>query len=236
MKRPYMICHILSALDGRISGPFMGTTEGAEMGKAYGDIRNQLAADAWLFGTVTVKEMTGNIKPELERSGNQVALGDFIVKSEEAFYYIAVDAQGEIGWKSGIFHRQGAKPAQVIEILTEQASLEVRAYLQEKQVAYIIAGKTEIDWKLAAEKLYEEFGIRTMLICGGGMINWSFLQAGLLDELSLLIAAAADGAPGKPTVFDKVPFLSVGVPKEFSLKSIERIGENGVWLKYQVKN
>lgn len=29
---------------------------------------------------------------------------------------------------------------------------------------------------------------------------------------------------------------SVGVPKEFSLKSIERIGENGVWLKYQVKN
>ncbi len=81
-----------------------------------------------------------------------------------------------------------------------------------------------------------EFGIRTMLICGGGMINWSFLQAGLLDELSLLIAAAADGAPGKPTVFDKVPFLSEGVPKEFSLKSIERIGENGVWLKYQVKN
>ena len=29
---------------------------------------------------------------------------------------------------------------------------------------------------------------------------------------------------------------SVGVPKEFSLKSVERIGENGIWLKYQVKN
>ena len=25
MKRPYVICHILSALNGRISGPFMGT-------------------------------------------------------------------------------------------------------------------------------------------------------------------------------------------------------------------
>ncbi len=33
MKQSYMICHILSALDGRISGPFMGTTEGAEMGE-----------------------------------------------------------------------------------------------------------------------------------------------------------------------------------------------------------
>ncbi len=26
MKRPYVICHILSSLDGKITGPFMGTT------------------------------------------------------------------------------------------------------------------------------------------------------------------------------------------------------------------
>ena len=25
MKRPYVICHILSSLDGKINGPFMGT-------------------------------------------------------------------------------------------------------------------------------------------------------------------------------------------------------------------
>ena len=25
MKKPYVICHILSSLDGKINGPFMGT-------------------------------------------------------------------------------------------------------------------------------------------------------------------------------------------------------------------
>lgn len=25
MERPYVICHILSSLDGKITGPFMGT-------------------------------------------------------------------------------------------------------------------------------------------------------------------------------------------------------------------
>lgn len=25
MERPYVICHILSSLDGKINGPFMGT-------------------------------------------------------------------------------------------------------------------------------------------------------------------------------------------------------------------
>ncbi len=25
MERPYVICHILSSLDGKIAGPFMGT-------------------------------------------------------------------------------------------------------------------------------------------------------------------------------------------------------------------
>lgn len=41
MDRPYMICHILSALDGKISGEFMGTEAAQSAGAEYGRIRLQ---------------------------------------------------------------------------------------------------------------------------------------------------------------------------------------------------
>ena len=63
MNRPYVICHILSSLDGKINGPFMtaGTTK--SLGGEYGKIRTEMNADAWLYGTTIVKEFnkdTGN--------------------------------------------------------------------------------------------------------------------------------------------------------------------------------
>ena len=36
MKRPYVICHILSSLDGKINGPFMGTQSAGSLAREYG--------------------------------------------------------------------------------------------------------------------------------------------------------------------------------------------------------
>ena len=39
MNRPYVICHILSSLDGKINGPFMETESVREPGAKYGKYR-----------------------------------------------------------------------------------------------------------------------------------------------------------------------------------------------------
>ena len=92
-----------------------------------------------------------------------------------------------------------------------------------------------LDSKIAVEKLYRLFGIDTLLICGGGTINWTFLQQGAVDELSLLIAPAADGNPDSVTVFEKSALLPPGSPAVFQLKNIERLKGEGVRLVYTVK-
>ena len=66
MNRPYIICHILSALDGKITGRFMETAGARTAGEEYSRIRTAFHADAWLYGTVTTKEFTGDRKPETE--------------------------------------------------------------------------------------------------------------------------------------------------------------------------
>lgn len=235
MERAYIICHILSALDGKITGAFMETEAAQNVGEEYARIRSEYQADAWLYGTVTTKEFTQGRKPKLDLEA-EVPDGDFIAVSSAPLYYVSIDTQGEIGWESGTFRKDGRPDAHVIEVLTERTAPAYRAYLRKCGVSYILAGSEMLDSKMAAEKLYRLFGIDTLLICGGGTVNWTFLQQGTVDELSLLIAPVADGNPDSVTVFEKSDFLPECMPVEFALKNIEKLKGSGVRLVYTVND
>ena len=235
MERPYVICHILSSLDGKINGPFMETEAVGELGAEYGKDRTKMDADAWLYGTTTTKEFTGFRKPVLENV-SEVPDGDYIADNRAELYYISVDVDGEIGWESGIFRNKGRAPAHVIEILTASTQAAYKAYLRKTGVSYIIAGEKKLDCETAMKKLYELFHIEKVLICGGGVVNWSFLQAGMVDELSLFLAPVTDGSSGTASIFTQIPLLTEGKPVEFLLRETEKIGDGGLRLNYQVKN
>lgn len=235
MKRPYIICHILSSLDGRINGPFRGTEAVRELRAGYGRVRTELDADAWLYGTATTKEFLQFRKPELEEAA-EVPDGDYIADTDAELYYISVDAEGELGWESGIWKREGRPDAHVVEVLTEAAPAAYRAYLRRIGASYIICGEASLDCRAAAEKLFRCFGIKKVLICGGGMVNWSFLQAGIVDELNLFLAPVTDGSAGTASLFTKIPSLTEGEPVEFRLNRIEQIGDGGLYLNYRTYN
>lgn len=235
MNRPYIVCHILSALDGKITGSFMGTSAAQAVGGEYARIRGEYHADAWLYGTKTTKEFTAFRKPELDEISTAVPDGDFVARTNASLYYVSVDTLGEIGWESGTFCKPGRPDAHVIEVLTEKTPMVYRAYLRQKGVSYILAGSDTLDCMIAVEKLYHRFGIETMLICGGGTVNWTFLQQGVLDELSLLLAPVADGSPDTVTVFEKMPFLPDCDPIQFRLKKVEQLENDGVRLLYTVR-
>lgn len=235
MNRPYIICHILSALDGKIAGAFAGTKAAQSASEEYARIRSEYQAEAWLYGTTTTKEFTQYRKPVLEPARVDVPEGDYIAETDLGFYYISPDTAGEIGWESGIFQKPGRHDAHVIEILTKETPVAYRAYLRKKGVSYIIAGDTSLDCKVAVEKLKRLFRINTILICGGGIVNWTFIQQGVVDELSLLLASAADGNSSTPTVFEKSELLDTTTPVEFQLKNVEQLKDSGIRLTYLVK-
>lgn len=235
MERPYVICHILSSLDGKINGPFMGTEAVGALGAEYGQYRTKMNANAWLYGTTTTKEFTDFREPVLEKAG-EVPDGDFVADDGAELYYISVDVDGEIGWESGTFRNKGRAPAHVIEILTASTQAAYKAYLRKTGVSYIIAGEKRLDCETAMKKLYELFHIEKVLICGGGVVNWSFLQAGMVDELSLFLAPVTDGGSGAASLFTQIPSLTEGKPVEFLLQETEKIGDGGLRLNYLAKN
>ncbi len=65
----------------------------------------------------------------------------------------------------------------MITVLTEAVLDDYLAFLQSKGVSYLFGGKTDLNLKSVLEKLRKEFGIKKLLLEGGGKINGSFLAA-----------------------------------------------------------
>ncbi len=78
-----------------------------------------------------------------------------------------------------------------------------------------------MDYRVLMEKLYRLFHIETLMLGGGGVLNWSFLQAGFCDEVSIVLAPAADGSNDTPALFAVRDGLSADVPMSFQLQQAE---------------
>lgn len=149
-------------------------------------------------------------------------------------YIVSADPSGKVGWTTNTIQYENRPEAHIIEIVTDKASDEYIAYLREHQISYVFAGSEQIDCTLASEKLLALFGIKTLMVSGGGYINWSFLQEGLIDEVSIVMTPVADGRTDTNTIFERVETLPELAPVGFKLKSVEIIEEDTLWLRYWV--
>jgi riboflavin biosynthesis pyrimidine reductase len=91
---------------------------------------------------------------------------------------------------------------------------------------------------LVLEILNRELGIQRLLLEGGGGSNGAFLRAGLIDEISLAICPAVDGAKGAPSIFDSSDRdAGVSAPiTSMTLASTEVLEGSVVWLRYRLQN
>ena len=218
-------------------GNYMETPEGEAASQVFYDIAFGPAPyykhQGWLSGRVTTDDnFTFYEKPELNEHAPAVPDGDFVAE-KSGMYYVSVDPSGRLGWKSSTLTYMDTT-AHVVEVLTDRASNAYKAFLRAKGISYIIAGNDSLDYVLAMEKLKTLFGIETLMLGGGAALNWSFIQAGMCDEVSVVVAAAADGSPTTQTLFMAREGLSSETPVRFHLQSAEVKDGGSVWLRYTV--
>ena len=240
MDRPYIFCHMLMSLDGKIVGKYMDTKECDEPSEQFYEIAFGKNAyykhQGWLSGRVTTDDnFTMYRKPKLDKTAPIVPPGDFITDGNYSMYFVSIDPLGKLGWQSNTLIYE-TTTAHVLEVLTEKASNAYKAMLRKLNISYVIVGKDELDYKLLMEKLYHKFNIKTLMLGGGGILNWSFIQAGLCDELSLVMAPVADGASQSPSIFETKEDLTSDKPVGFELKNVEVLENGGIWLRYLIKN
>lgn len=237
MDRPYIICHMLSSVDGKINGPYMDTPEAGYGCEEFESINTSFHCQAWMNGRVTVEEnMTFGCKPQIEKKPAIFPREDYVANAQAEMYMIAADPSGKLGWAQNYVEYADRPKAHIIEVLTNKVSDAYLSYLRKLKISYIFAGDTEIDCRKAVWKLKYLFGIERLKLGGGGILNWSFLQAGLVDELSIVIAPVTDGDSHTPTLFEKAEFPVQKATVSFTLKEAKPLENGCVWVHYMVNN
>ena len=225
MNKPYIIVHMMTSVDGRID---CGMTAQLAGEPEYYSTLDSLNVPTRISGRVTAET-------ELTRGGkfnsqNKEILGktDFAKNTTADSYNIVVDTKGTLQWG-----KENGNNFPHLIITSEQVTKDYLDYLNSQNISWIAAGKDQIDLAKAMEILADEFNIDRLAIVGGGKINGGFLEAGLVDEISILIGAGADGRTGQPSLFDGRPESSR--PIALQLKDVESYEDGAVWLRHLVK-
>jgi riboflavin biosynthesis pyrimidine reductase len=229
--KPYTVCHMVASVDGRILNS-RWRPQTREAGDLFERLHARLGGDAWLVGRVTGQEFA-KAKAYDARADRTYGREPWLARRDAQAYGVVLDANGRIAWgRSDI----GGDP--IVVVLTEQVSDAHLAGLRQDGVSYFFAGERELDLAAALEFLNRELGVKRLLLEGGGGNNGSFLRAGLIDEISVAIVPAVDGAKGAPSVFDSTEReAGLRAPlAQMSLESCEVLDGGSVWLRYRLRN
>jgi riboflavin biosynthesis pyrimidine reductase len=225
-----MICHMICSLDGRILQS-RWRPDNYKPGDLFEDLHDRIGGDAWIVGRVT---------------GQEFANGDRYLDTDETFprenwfasregniFGVVLDEQGKIVWGRGDI---GGDP--IVVVLTEAVSDAHLAGLRADGVSYVFAGSETIDLHAVPEILHRELGVNTLLVEGGGTANGEFLRAGLIDEISMALCPAIDGAAGAPSLFHSGEGdADVRAPLTgLTLTHHEVLPGGEIWLRYRVEN
>ena len=239
MNRPYIFCHMLTSLDGKIMGNYMSTPEGETGSTIFYDLAfgkdRYYKHKGWISGRVTTDDnFTFYKKPDLDEDAEIVPEGDYVADFHENIHYVSIDPSGVLGWDKNYIIYQDTR-AHVIEVLTNKASNSYKDLLRKLGISYIIAGDTTLDYEVLLEKLKKLFKIELLMLGGGGVLNWSFIQEGLCDEVSVVMAASSDGSTKTPTLFMEKEGLSDDKPVHFKLEDVKIMEGDSLWLRYKIK-
>lgn len=226
--KPHVTCLMSSSVDGRTL-PSRWRPQGS--GNLFEQVHDKLAGDAWLVGRVTGQEFAkGNPYPA---TAERFPREHWFAARGGRPWGVVLDAHGKIGWG-----RADIGGDAIVVVLTEAVPDSHLAGLRAEGVSYIFAGKSELDLTLLLDILRRDLGIERLLLEGGGGVNGSFLRAGLIDELNLILCPVIDGAKGAPSVFDSAEDESDqrAPVTAMTLQSSTALDGGALLLSYRIEN
>jgi riboflavin biosynthesis pyrimidine reductase len=240
LERPYIICHMTNSLDGKVIGDYLLVERARYFTDLYEKIHESYGSNAWMCGRVTMEEhFTYGHQLDLKHDNIAPILrNDCVVNKNAESYAIAVDPSGKLGWTENSIESWNEHRTEdhIIEVLTEQVSDAYLAHLRKIGISYIFGGKERLNFTLIVQKLKNLFSIDKLMLEGGGYLNGSFLNEGLIDEISLILVPIADGASDSVTLFETSSFLNKPKPVNFFLKEVEKLDDSGLWIRYVTKH
>ena len=214
--RPYIILSSAMTIDGKIASKTGDPELSDETDwKDVHKLRTQV--DAIMVGKGTI--LKDNPKLHIK------------FHDHTGYYRIVVDSNLTIPIDSNVISFQQEIYPTII-CTTENVSInEIKKY-EEKKVKVIRAGtKENVDLKKLI-LLLKDCGINTILLEGGGTLNWSFIKEDLIDEIRLTIAPWIVGGREAVSLVEGIGFDKMTEAPRFDLIDMKN-RNNYIILRYK---
>ena len=142
---------------------------------------------------------------------------------------IILDSKGEISTKSKIL-QTSAKIPTIIAVSKKITKLNLQK-LNNFPVQVIVTGEKSVNIKSLLKKLSEK-KIKTILVEGGGTVNWEFIKQNIFDELIITLSPFVIGGNDSISFVQGSGFDKISKSPNLQLKSIKRL-KNHLVLNYQ---
>jgi len=103
--KPYVICHMLSSVDGRILPDRWHPSLQGD--RVYERVHDAIGCDAWLVGRVTGQAFAARDAPYAPATGAAPERQNWFARKHAAAWAVVLDAGGKIAWGCGLSPAQG---------------------------------------------------------------------------------------------------------------------------------
>jgi 2,5-diamino-6-(ribosylamino)-4(3H)-pyrimidinone 5'-phosphate reductase len=142
---------------------------------------------------------------------------------------IILDSKGDISTKSKILQTSSKVPT--IIAVSKKITKSNLQKLNNFPVQVIITGEKSVNIKSLLKKLSEK-KIKTILVEGGGTINWEFIKQNIFDELIITLSPFVIGGNDSISFVQGSGFDKISKSPNLHLKSVKRL-KNHLVLNYQ---
>lgn len=142
---------------------------------------------------------------------------------------VILDSTGSISKKSKILQSSSKVPT--IIAVSEKITDTNLAKLQKFPIEIIVVGKNSINLKLLLKKLLEK-KIKTILVEGGGTVNWEFVKNDLFDDVIVTLSPFLIGGYNAISYLRGTGFSKISDSPNLRLQSVKRL-KNHLVLHYE---
>ncbi|QDI89076.1 2,5-diamino-6-(ribosylamino)-4(3H)-pyrimidinone 5'-phosphate reductase [Candidatus Nitrosopumilus sp. SW] len=142
---------------------------------------------------------------------------------------IILDSKGTISEKSKILQSSDKVPT--IIAVSKKISKTNLEKLQKFPIEIITVGNDSVNLKLLLKKLSKK-KIKTILVEGGGTINWEFVKQKLFDEVIVTLSPFLIGGEDAISYLRGAGFSKISNSPNLRLKSVKRL-KNHLVLHYE---
>ena len=107
-------------------------------------------------------------------------------------------------------------------ILTSNRNrMRAARYDKYAHLQFVYAGEEELDFEQAFEILEQEHGIHTIMLEGGGTLNWTLIHNDMVDEMVVIRLPIIIGGKNNVSLVDGEGFKQCSTSKKYNLKGLE---------------